>query len=126
MSDLEIKQFVQETLGCGCPEDVFQKVDCRCGITVDGIPLRVKINVGNRLLIYIAEVCDAESVKNILPPLLMIGKKERDDLSFNRFRLVLAGDNPDEIKKSAEPLFRDIVKDEKIHLHIVQKTVIPL
>jgi hypothetical protein len=126
MNDKEIKVFIRETLGCGCPEEVFQYMDYRSNIMSGDVLLRARINVGNRLLIYVVDVEKRESLRNILSRLIDIGKKERDDLGFNRFRLVLASDNMNEIRRTSEDLFRDSVKDEKVHLHIVQKAVIPL
>jgi len=46
----EIKRFVQETLGCSCPEEVFNKIDYQK--ESDDISGR-RINVGDRLFIYI-------------------------------------------------------------------------
>ncbi len=126
MNEKEIKVFIRETLGCGCPEEVFQYMDYRSNIMSGDVLLRARINVGNRLLIYVVDVEKKESIRNILSRLIDIGKKERDDLGFNRFRLVLASDNMNEIRRTSEDLFRDSVKDEKVHLHIVQKAVIPL
>jgi hypothetical protein len=126
MNDKEIKVFVRETLGCGCPEEVFQYMDYQSNIMSGDVLLRARINVGNRLLIYVVDVEKRESIRNILSRLIDIGKKERDDLGFNRFRLVLASDNMNEIRRTSEELFRDSGKDEKVHLHIVQKAVIPL
>ena len=124
--DENIKTFVKNTLGCGCPEEVFEYIDCQSNIKLNDVVLRNRINIGNRLLIYIVEVHNGDSLKNVLPLLIATGKKERDDLKFNRFRLVLASDNIDETKKVADDVFRTIEKDEKIHLHIIFKTDIPV
>ena len=113
MNDENIKKFAKETLGCGCPEEVFEHIDCQCDIHVEDILLRARINIGNRLLIYVVEVNNIETIKNILAHTIDIGKKERDDLGFNRFRLVLAAEKIDDIKPAAEKLFKDIEKDEK-------------
>jgi hypothetical protein len=121
-----IKTFVQKTLGCGCPEEVFEYIDCQFNIKLDDIELSSKINIGNRLLIYITEVNNQSSVKNILPSLVSAGKNERDNLKFNRFRLVLVTDKLDEIKGSVETIFNTIPKDEKVHLHVVDKKKVPI
>jgi hypothetical protein len=121
-----IKTFVQKTLGCGCPEEVFEYIDCQFNIKLDDIELSSKINIGNRLLIYITEVNNQSSVKNILPSLVSAGKNERDTLKFNRFRLVLVTDKLNEIKGSAETIFNTITKDEKVHLHVVDKKKVPI
>jgi hypothetical protein len=126
MSDENIKKFAQETLGCGCPEEVFQHIDCQYDIQVKDVLLRARINIGNRLLIYVVEVSNTETIKNILAHIINTGKKERDDLGFNRFRLVLAAEKIDEIKPAAERLFNDIDKDDKVHLHIIPKADITL
>jgi hypothetical protein len=117
-----IKTFVRQTLGCACPEEVFKRIDCQSNIKLnDNILLSSKINVGNKLLIYVVEINDQDSMKHTLPFLLNIGKKERDSSGFNRFRLVLATDKLDEIKEVADIVFKTIDKDERIHLHIIPK-----
>jgi len=121
-----IKTFVQQTLGCACPEEVFKYIDCQSNIKLNDIVLRNKIHIGNRLLIYVVEVNSAYSIKDILPYLIEKGRKERDSLKFNRFRLVIATDDLDEIKEISESLFKTINKDEKVHLHIVAKDRVPL
>lgn len=122
----KIKSFVKQTLGCACPEEVFEYIDCQSNIVLnENIVLRNKINIGNRLLIYIVESSNPASMKNILPFLVNTGKTERDNLRFNRFRLVLVTENLDEIKEAAESLFNTIYKDEKIHLHVVSKDKVP-
>jgi len=126
MSDDKIKRFVKKTLGCGCPEEVFQYIDCQYDIKVEDVPLKARINIGNRLLIYVSEVSNTETIKISLAHIVAIGKKERDDMGFNRFRLVLAAEKIDEIKPAAERLFNDIDNDDKVHLHVIPKADIPL
>lgn len=121
-----IKTFVQKTLGCGCPEEVFKYIDCQFNIKIDDIVLSSKINIGNRLLIYVVNVNDQNSVKNILSFLVNTGKNERDNLNFNRFRLVLVTDRLSEIKETAEIIFKTISEDEKVHLHIIDKKNVPI
>jgi hypothetical protein len=122
-----IKTFVQQTLGCGCPEEVFKFIDCQFNIKLNNEAiLRNKINIGNRLLIYILEVNNTGPIKNILPFLVKSGKTERDNLKFNRFRLVLITDRVEEIKRTAESIFGVINKDEKVHLHVVDKDMVPI
>ncbi len=122
----KIKTFVQETLGCGCPEEVFSYIDCRSNVLLNNIMVNIKINIGNRLLIYVVEVDDSYSIRDILTSLVDAGKKERDRLGFNRYRLVLAAENLQKIKQVAYDAFDTIDKDEKIHLHIVSKTDIEI
>jgi len=122
-----IKLFVQQTLGCGCPEEVFEHIDCQFNIKLNHeIILRNKIKIGNRLLIYVLEVNNAGPIKSILPFLVAAGKTERDNLRFNRFRLVLVTDKSDELKQAAESMFNTINKDDKVHLHVVHKETVPI
>ncbi len=122
-----IKTFVTQILGCACPEKVFSYIDCKSDVQLnENVVLKSKINVGNRLLIYIVEVNNRDSVKDIMLSLVTMGKKERDNLRFNRFRLVLATDNLDEIKQVADSIFKTIDRDERVHLHIVSKVAIKI
>ena len=120
-----IKFFAQNTLGCGCPEEVFQHITCESNILRDSVNIPYKITIGNRLLIYVFAIDTPDSLKDLLPKLADIGKRERDNSGFNRFRLVLAADNHDSLRQTGEQLFNALEKDEKIHLHILPKTSIP-
>jgi hypothetical protein len=121
-----IKTFVKQTLGCACPEEVFTYIDCQSNIKMNDIVLNSKINIGNKLLIYVVEINNRDSIKKLLPFLVSTGKKERDNLGFNRFRLVLVTEKLNEIKETAERAFKTIPKDEKIHLHVVLKNKVPI
>ena len=121
-----IKTFVQKTLGCGCPEDVFTYIDCRSNIPLNNIRLRNKINIGNRLLIFIVEVNDPDSLKETLKSLVDAGTKERDGVGFNRVRIVLVADSPGTFKQRACDIFASLEKDERVHLHILHKDEISL
>jgi hypothetical protein len=125
MINEEIITFVRKTLGCGCPEEVFQHIDFKSGIRAGDILLKGKMNIGNRLLIYIVEMNETESMKRVLTSLVGTGIKERDASNFNRFRLVLASNNCDAVRRSAEAAFLEIQKDEKVHLHVVPEENIP-
>jgi len=120
-----IKEFVQKTLGCGCPEEVFRQIESQADVPLDDHVRAGRINIGNRLLIYIAEIKEEENLMTLLPFLIDKGKTERDSLQFNRFRLVLATDENSTIEQQANALFETIEKDEKIHLHTIRKNNIP-
>lgn len=85
------------------------------------------VKVGGRLLIYIKEmdILDGEEIISLAEQ----GTKERGQLGFNRFRLVLAIEAPssirDEVKNEAENIFNSIRKDEKVHLHVVHGKDLP-
>jgi hypothetical protein len=116
-----IKTFVKKTLRCNCPDEVFNLIECQSNISLSHLILGRKINIGNRLLVYIFEVKDEESLNHVLPFLIESGKAERDELGFNRFRLVLATESKSSVREVAQNIFNNINQDEKIHLHIISK-----
>ena len=115
----KIKAFVQGVLGCGCEEDVFQITDLRreqmAGHAYD------RVNIGNRLLIYIFSSDDPEWIKSQLPGIVRAGKAERDARGFNRFRIVVATDAPQVKRAAPEAYQRAHVTDDRVHLHVVGK-----
>jgi hypothetical protein len=121
MVEKNVEVFVRQTLGCECPDEVFRHIDCQYNITLNNnIVLRNKINIGNRLLIYVVETNDADFVKNKLAGLVSAGKNERETQGFNRLRIVIATDNKNVIGDTAERIFKTLDStDEKIHLHII-------
>ena len=116
----EIKRFVQETLGCSCPEEVFNTIDYQK--ESDDISGR-KINVGDRLLIYIITMDGKSKIQGVINSALERGVVERDKKGFNRFRLVLVASRPDELRSSAERAFDSSgYTDEKTHIHVVNES----
>jgi hypothetical protein len=116
----KIKRFVQETLGCGCPEEVFRSIDSKRDVELgDGVILRSAITIGNRLLIYLV-YDNQDFAENHLAFLVAAGKRERDSRGLNRFRLVIVMDglprNGDAIRQTFDELQE---KDENIHLHVI-------
>lgn len=118
-----IKSFVKQTLGCGCDDKVFELIELQEDVKVDNRYLLAdKINIGNRLLIYVIALNDSSLLKDCLSTLFSIGKKERDVSGFNRFRLVIVTEEKNLITRIAEPFFNDLVdKDDKMHLHVIAK-----
>jgi len=125
VNDENITTFVQRILGCGCPEEVFRYIECQSDIKINDLAVKNRVNIGNRLLIYVAEVNESDPVSQILTLLYNAGKKDRDSSGFNRFRLVLAADILDDIKQAAVDTFNSINKDDKMHLHVILKKNIP-
>ena len=116
----EIKRFVQEILGCSCPEEVFNQIDYQ--EEGDGI-LGRKVTVGDRLLIYIITMDAKSNIQGVINSALEQGIVERDKKGLNRFRLVLVASHPDELRSSAEHTFDSSgYTDDKTHLHIVNES----
>jgi hypothetical protein len=118
-----LKIFVKRTLGCACPDEVFENIEYFSGSSPDvsGIIL------GNRLLLFLWKTDDPADIATDTVKLLQSGKLERDRRSLNRFRLVIATDHVEKIKPKADHLFKAIHSqmDEKIHLHVVHKKNLP-
>ena len=123
MPNTKIKTFVRQTLGCTCPEEVFDFIDCQRDIELSHqISLTNKINIGNRLLIYIVKTDDSIFTRINLPVIFQLGRNERDSKAFNRVRVVIVTDKIDEIKLIAENIVKNLAdKDDKMHLHLISR-----
>ncbi|MBC8468417.1 MAG: hypothetical protein H8D56_03005 [Planctomycetes bacterium] len=122
-----IKEFVRNTLGCNCPEEVFQYIDCRTVVNIDeNIVPAYEINIGNRLLIFAAAIDEVDSLKPVLSNLVRAGIKKRDEKKFNRFRLVLLTAPDIDIAEQASEIFSSLAADEKVHLHVINKDDFPV
>jgi len=119
MSDENVKDFVRNTLGCDCAEEVFSHIENEAGAEAGGIRLKNKINVGDRLLVYIVDA-EGDTVGK-MPALVAAGKAERDARGFNRFRLVLVSDDREIMKRGFEAYRAMGISDERIHLHVIEK-----
>lgn len=117
-----IKAFVQGTLGCGCPEEVFRSIDCKKNVRVnEKVLLSRAITIGDRLLIYVIDSREPDTIQRHLGAIVSAGKKERDEQGLNRLRLVVVTDDAAE-KESLIRRFKELKdKDEKIHLHVIKK-----
>jgi hypothetical protein len=122
MSKKAIKQFVRETLGCTCPDEVVQHIDCRASVEASvNILLDYEINIGDRLLIFVVNTDEAGSLELLIPQLVRNGTERRNREHFNRFRLVLLTEEPTDIAEEASAIFQFLDTDEKVHLHVVAK-----
>ena len=122
-----IKEFVRNTLGCNCPEEVFQYIDCQTVVNIDeNIIPAYEINIGNRLLIFAAAINEVDSLKPVLSKLVRAGIDKRDEKKFNRFRLVLLTPGDIDIAKQASEIFSSLITDEKVHLHVINKDDFPI
>jgi hypothetical protein len=112
----ELKGFVQDTLGCGCPEEVFNKIEYEKG---HGKPWERRIIIGDRLLVYIIRADSDNDVARKIAMAMESGVTERNKSKFNRFRLVLVTANNQEISDSAEKIFcGSKLFDDKTHFHL--------
>jgi hypothetical protein len=115
-------RFIRGTLGCGCPDEVLQWIECsRSEAVPEHDLLLTRIDVGGRLLVYVIEGEEApENAVGALPALVAAGVAERDRSGFNRLRLVVASDDPEAIAPLARLVFGDSApQDDHVHLHVV-------
>ena len=119
-SQLLIKIFVQNVLGCTCPDKVFEQIEDN-HVLPSISPHSRSISIGGRLLIYVCNVEDRlEDLQEGLIAMLEAGKKERDADGLSRFRAVLAVENPQIIVPKANFYFsRFQGKDDRIHIHVI-------
>ena len=111
-----LRAFVRDTLGCTCPEAVFDAV-ARTDLVVDGRLAGTRLVIGDRLLIYLVE---REVPTATIGVLAATGLADRDLRGLNRFRLAI--DLPDgESSADFEDTFAAAVAgDTRSHLHSVR------
>jgi len=109
MDNKKIKQFVQETLKCGCPEEVFSKIETG-NVAYENLEAK-KILVGDRLLIYVVDEGNEYEMEKIF----IQGVSERNDKDYNRFRFVILGEKRPDFMKYEGDYY--MFMDEKTHVH---------
>jgi hypothetical protein len=113
-----LRAFVRDTLGCSCPEVVFDAV-ARTDLVVDGQAAGTRLVIGDRLLVYVAL---GEVEARAIDALAAVGLRDRDRHGLNRFRLVIgvpAGAAP---SGDLQDVFSAAVAgDPKAHLHFVSE-----
>lgn len=119
-----LRRFIQEVLGCGCPEEVFRSID-ESVLQWNGVQGR-RVSVGGRLLIAVLQTDDPEVVRAGLAQWVELGRQERDAGGMNRLRIVIASDRPQALEPMAQAVFsRTPGRDERVHLHLVERSACP-
>ena len=121
-----IEHFVRGTLGCGCPDEVFQHLVVSRLPPIAGRPPIVQLLVGSRLLIHVVAPPEGAVGNGWIEQLASSGRTARDRHGYNRFRLVIASPTPPAAAREIQERFaRAIVGDEKAHLHFVGSDQLP-
>jgi hypothetical protein len=121
-NDGSLRHFIQEVLGCGCPEEVFRRIEIR-ELSRDGVPL-TRIEVGGRLLVEVFDTDNAPQAAERLPGWVAAAVAERDARGFNRARLVIATARQDQMQAPAQAVFAAIPgRDDHTHLHVVDRSL---
>lgn len=120
----ELERFIRQTLGCGCPDAVFESVRIRRAPLLEGDAAQAWwIEVGGRLLIA---VCDADPVLAArLAGLFDAARAHRDAHGFNRFRLVVASEAASDRATLEQAFATFAALDDRQHLHLVSPTELP-
>ncbi len=121
-----IERFVRGTLGCGCPDEVFEHLVISRLPAIAGRPPIVQLLVGSRLLIHVVAPPNGAAANGWIEQLAANGRAARDRHGYNRFRLVIASQVPLTSARELQDRFaRAIVGDEKAHLHFVGSEQLP-
>lgn len=119
----ELRRFVRETLGCGCPDEVLAdiRVEPRPSAFA-GLPVSVLLRVGGRLLVA---VCDTTAGAGDLARIVPAGRQLRDAEGFNRVRLVMVVAEPMATGVTADAWADLAAGDERVHLHQLAPSALP-
>ncbi len=117
----DVKGFVRDTLGCSCPDEVFERIDYRPQAHVPGVAGALsRILVGDRLLVYVLFADDPRLIAHNLDVVLAQGKQERDACGYNRLRTVVVTQEVGPIERLVESKFRNqAAVDAHTYIHVV-------
>jgi len=121
----EIEQFVRGTLGCRCPEGVFDSIELRQLPTTAAAHPVVQLLIGERLLIQCVRP-PQEAATRWIEQLAVAGQAIRDRGGYNRFRLVVVGGHGTDLPLELPARFAAAVAgDDHAHLHLVTEDQLP-
>ena len=124
----QMKDFIRHTLGCGCPDEVLEWIECKRSEVAPGHDVRLlRIDVGGQLLVYVIESgIDPKHAVAALPVVLAAGMVERATGGFNRLRIVVACADPDTAGPVLERSFNaSAPRDDKVYLHVIAEGELP-
>jgi hypothetical protein len=121
-----IEHFVRGTLGCKCPDEVFESITILRAPTPTAATPHTRLLIGERLLIDVFETHTVKDTAAAVTALARQGLLERDAKQYNRYRLVIASDYPTELLSAARTGFDSVVgTDHRAHLHILATDQLP-
>jgi hypothetical protein len=127
-NDQVVTHFVRHTLGCGCPDEVFEhiRIDTQPE-AFNGLPVDYLIDIGGRLLVAVCISADWRQLRQSLAAIVHNAREYRDRNGFNRFRLVVAAEETQTAQAALQVQFESAIADgdEKIHLHVLAPAALP-
>jgi hypothetical protein len=126
-SQQAIKIFVQEILGCTCPDEIFYNIDIEINPSeLADISQGDLIAIGDKLLVYLVSANEAEFLSDKLEQIFIRGREIRNMRSFNRFRLVVSSQREQESREILARKFASLENvDERLHLHVIAPEHLP-
>lgn len=117
-----VKALVRDTLGCSCPDEVFDDIEIEPRqVADDGSHVHRRMVIGERLLIYVLEEIAEGEAAYLIDDFIHAGRGERDSMGYNRFRLVLTSSEPKPLMESLETHFKaHSAVDDRVHLHVLK------
>ena len=123
-----LRSFIRSTLGCSCPDEVLEWIQCTHSELAQEDDTRItRIDVGGRLLVYVLEIeGPGWLAEEALPAVIAAATVDRATSCFNRLRVVVAIEDPEVMRPRMEKIFnRSAPADDKVHLHVVRATDLP-
>jgi len=120
-----IAAFARDTLGCGCPAEVFDRIQ-ESLLDLPGLPDPARrFAIGGRLLVYLVAPADPEVALAHLAAWVAMGRAERDAQGMSRLRMVIAADDPDALSARLQPSFDALAGlDGRLHLHVLPSSAV--
>lgn len=114
-----VKRFVRSTLGCGCCDEVFAKIEVQHEV-LQGGEHSIRLVIGDRLLLWAIGSSAMHAFDIELARCIADGIEMRDARGLNRFRLVLGVARPRSVEDALRLSFAKLpLPDDRIHLHVV-------
>jgi len=120
----QIKNFVRESLGCTCPDNVFEDIRV-ADYSTQFTSANIIYEIGGRLIVAVLVPADWRDTARRLGQLVDAGMQYRDQQGYNRFRLVIVTSDDDANNRLQSAFELLVTKDEKIHLHVIRPEVLP-
>jgi len=122
----EITHFVRGTLGCGCPDAVFDSIVVEPVVQAAGGLPALQLLIGSRLLIQLVVPPHDATAAGWVERLAAAGRAARNRHGYNRFRLVVVTSPGQALPAGLDERFVRLAgTDERIHLHVVAQDHLP-